>query len=128
MRWVKLTFPPRRRARWLLITMRLSAMSLAGTARTDVAVGTVSDASMLLATRAGTPRSGFVPDSGATGVGLGLGCGCAARAGAVGVGRVAAAAASVVGVTGATGVGVVLGDGGVAATAGLADGFAPFGW
>ena len=33
-RWVKLTLPPRPRARWLLITMRLSTSSLAGTART----------------------------------------------------------------------------------------------
>ena len=44
MRWVKLTLPPRARRRWLLITMRLSASSLAGTARTLVAVGTSSDA------------------------------------------------------------------------------------
>ena len=41
MRWVKLTLPPRARRRWLLITTRLSASSLAGTARTLVAVGTV---------------------------------------------------------------------------------------
>ena len=40
MRWVKLTLPPRPRARWLLITMRLSTSSFAGTARTLVAVGT----------------------------------------------------------------------------------------
>ena len=39
-RWVKDTLPPRPRARWLLITMRLSMSSLAGTARTLVAVGT----------------------------------------------------------------------------------------
>ena len=34
MRWVKLTLPPRLRARWLLMTTRLSMSSLAGTART----------------------------------------------------------------------------------------------
>src|SRR3954468_21682573 len=52
MRWVKETFPPRERARWLLITMRLSTRSLAGTARTLVAVGTVSEAFMFLTTAA----------------------------------------------------------------------------
>ncbi len=41
MRWVNDTLPPRERRRWLLITMRLSIMSLAGMVRTLVAVGTV---------------------------------------------------------------------------------------
>src|SRR6476661_9995286 len=58
MRCVKLTLPPRERARWLLITMRLSASSLAGTARTLVAVGTVSETFMFLMTAADAPRSG----------------------------------------------------------------------
>src|SRR5215212_6618568 len=58
MRCVKDTFPPRERARWLLITMRLSASSLAGTARTLVAVGTVSETFMFLTTAAEAPRSG----------------------------------------------------------------------
>src|SRR3954453_183550 len=58
MRCVKDTLPPRERARWLLITMRLSARSLAGTARTLVAVGTVSDAFMFLTTLAAAPRRG----------------------------------------------------------------------
>src|SRR3954469_13852545 len=58
MRWVKETFPPRERARWLLTTIRLSASSLAGTARTLVAVGTVSEAFMFLTTLAAAPRSG----------------------------------------------------------------------
>src|SRR3954447_16559186 len=58
MRWVKDTFPPRERARWLLMTMRLSASSLAGTARTLVAVGTVSEAFMFLTTLAAAPRNG----------------------------------------------------------------------
>lgn len=39
------------------MTMRLSTISLAGTARTDVAVGTVRLASMLETTRAAGPRS-----------------------------------------------------------------------
>ena len=39
------------------MTVRLSQSSLTGTERTDVAVGTVSEASMLLAVRAGAPRS-----------------------------------------------------------------------
>jgi hypothetical protein len=39
------------------MTMRLSTSSFAGTARTLVAVGTASDASMLRAVRAAAPRS-----------------------------------------------------------------------
>src|SRR5919112_96745 len=57
MRCVKDTLPPRLRARWLLITIRLSISSFAGTARTVVAVGTVRDASMLAATAFAGPRS-----------------------------------------------------------------------
>src|SRR6476661_9805941 len=56
MRWVKDTLPPRARARWLLMTVRLSQSSLTGTERTDVAVGTASEASMFWAVRAGAPR------------------------------------------------------------------------
>src|SRR5215475_8643147 len=59
-RCVKLTFPPRPRARWLLMTIRLSESSFAGTARTLVAVGTVKDWSMLATIRAATPRSTVV--------------------------------------------------------------------
>src|SRR5215204_1864834 len=55
-RWVKLTLPPRARRRWLLMTMRLSASSLAGTARTLVAVGTARLVCMLATTRAAAPR------------------------------------------------------------------------
>src|SRR3954462_486224 len=40
------------------MTMRLSASSLAGTARTLVAVGTVSETFMFLTTAAEAPRSG----------------------------------------------------------------------
>src|SRR3954449_1181054 len=50
------TLPPRARARWLLITMRLSINSLTGTDRTLVAVGTARLASMFCAVRAGAPR------------------------------------------------------------------------
>src|SRR3954447_8267732 len=59
MTWVKLTLPPRERARWLLMTTRLSISSLAGTARTLVAVGTWRLDSMLVTTRAEAPRSGL---------------------------------------------------------------------
>ena len=58
MMWVKLTLPPRLRARWLLMTMRLSMSSLAGTARTLVAVGTSREDSMFVTTRALAPRIG----------------------------------------------------------------------
>ncbi len=58
MRWVNETLPPRLRARWLLITVRLSISNLAGSDRTLVAVGTAKLASMLDTTRAVAPRSG----------------------------------------------------------------------
>src|SRR5699024_9575836 len=61
--WVKETLPPRERFRWLLMTTRLSTRSFAGTARTLVAVGTVSDVSMFVTTRADAPRSGDCSDS-----------------------------------------------------------------
>src|SRR5947209_20514353 len=69
MRCVKDTLPPRDRARWLLMTTRLSASSFAGTARTLVAVGTLSEAFMFLTTAPAAPRSGVVvpaPGSAAT--------------------------------------------------------------
>src|SRR6185369_4282080 len=84
-RWVKLTLPPRPRARWLLITMRLSASSLAGTARTLVAVGTARDASMFWTIFAATPRIGAVEPL--------AGAGVAGVAGAVAAGAAAALAA-----------------------------------
>ena len=88
MRWVKLTLPPRVRDMWLLITMRLSIISFAGTVRTLVAVGTVSDSSMFAARALGMPRrtvtlssSADSPDAaGATfGACAGIGCGDAGR-------------------------------------------------
>src|SRR6185503_21250435 len=59
---------PRARRRWLLMMIRLSASSLAGTARTLVAVGISSEACMLLTTRAAAPRSteACSPATGAT--------------------------------------------------------------
>src|SRR5882757_5977536 len=58
MRWVKETLPPRARLRWLLMTMRLSNSSFTGIARTEVAVGSSSEACMFFATAAAGPRSG----------------------------------------------------------------------
>src|SRR3712207_9340065 len=57
-RWVKETLPARARARWLLMTMRLSHNSLTGIDRTLVAVGTLRLRSMFCAVRAGAPRRG----------------------------------------------------------------------
>src|SRR5271155_4247948 len=69
MRWVNDTFPPRPRPRWLLITMRLSTRSLAGTARTLVAVGTVRLAALFAAGRAARPpRPRAAPPRGRTSV------------------------------------------------------------
>src|SRR5262252_608997 len=67
MRWVNETLPPRPRLRWLLMTMRLSMSSLAGTGRTLVAVGTVRLAIMFVAVRADAPRSRRTSASGAGG-------------------------------------------------------------
>ena len=62
--------------------MRLSIINFAGIARTDVAVGTVSDASMLWTTRAETPRIGSSFDAlGVTKVGIGFAMGSAGVAG-----------------------------------------------
>ena len=54
------TFPPRVRFKWFVITVRLSIINLAGIARTLVAVGTDSDASIDATTRPATPRSGSI--------------------------------------------------------------------
>src|SRR4051812_36819831 len=56
MRCVNETLPPRARDRWLLMTMRLSHSSFTGTERTEVAVGTDRESSMLATVRAGAPR------------------------------------------------------------------------
>ena len=55
-RCVKDALPPRPRLRWLLMTIRLSISSLAGTVRTLVAVGTDRLAAMFSAVRAAAPR------------------------------------------------------------------------
>ena len=65
------------------MTTRLSAISLAGTARTLVAVGTVSDVFMLATTRAAAPRSGLAASPTTAGAALGRGSGL----GAAGAGR-----------------------------------------
>ena len=58
MRCVKRPCRRASRARWLLRIWRLTSSSLAGTARTDVAVGTSRLASMFSTMRAAAPRSG----------------------------------------------------------------------
>ena len=100
--------PPRPRFKWLLITVRLSIINFAGTARTDVAVGTVSDASMLCTTRAETPRSGStVAAPGDTNVGIGFTTGSAGFA-------VDSAMSDAVGANCEVGIGVATGAAGVA--------------
>src|SRR5919107_724282 len=69
MRWVKETLPPRARAKWLLMTMRLSHSSLTGTDRMLVAVGARRLRSMFCAVRAGAPRSGVTLGSSVASVG-----------------------------------------------------------
>src|SRR3954468_4050258 len=96
MMWVKETLPPRARFRWLLITIRLSISSLAGTARTLVAVGTSSEASMLVTTRAAGPLSTAVVVAavvlGACAALVDASRGTCGRAGAAGVAGAAGAA------------------------------------
>ncbi len=98
------------------MTMRLSINSLAGTARTEVAVGTSSEASMFDATAFAGPRSwissgpsaaafagaagaaafgaGGAAGAAASGAGAAAGCaGAGAAAGAAGAGAAGAAAA-----------------------------------
>src|ERR1035437_10759769 len=58
MRWVKLTLPPVARNSWLLMMVRLTSKSLAGTTLTLVAVGTSREACMLVTMRPAAPRSG----------------------------------------------------------------------
>src|SRR6185503_516673 len=65
---VKLILPPRVRRSWLLMTTRLSASSFAGTARTLVAVGTVSEAFMFLTTSDAAPRRVVATPSACSGV------------------------------------------------------------
>src|SRR6476659_1907308 len=140
-RWVNDTLPPRARARWLLMTTRLSMRSLTGTVRTLVAVGTVRLVSMLVTVRAEAPRSttwsGWrspSPESSVVGWSFGTGCataaavaGCAAGAAVseVAVGSAAEAAAEPVVAAGEGLGGVAFGVGaGPGAVAAFASGFA----
>ncbi|CAB4535192.1 unannotated protein [freshwater metagenome] len=92
--------------------MRLSIINFAGIARTDVAVGTVSEASILCTTRADTPRIGSSFDAlGVTKVGIGFAIGSAGVAGVAATlrttccaGVAGAGVATGAGVTGAAGV------------------------
>src|SRR5688500_17162450 len=95
-RCVKLTLPPRARRRWLLMTVRLSESSFAGTARTLVAVGTSRDASMLVTTRAAAPFSGVLLApvlTGTAAAGFGAGVAGAGAAGAAAAGATGSGAA-----------------------------------
>jgi len=66
------TLPIRVRRRWLLMMLRLTSSSFAGTVRTDVAVGTARLASMFSTMRAPTPRKGLTSSLAAiTGAGSG---------------------------------------------------------
>src|ERR1043166_3920983 len=74
--------------RWLLMMRRFSSRTLTGMLRTDVAVGTDSDASMFCTIFDAAPRSGVALPSGAgTAVGRGAGdgvlCGAGNPAGAI---------------------------------------------
>src|SRR6478609_2680192 len=99
MRCVNDTLPPRPRARCALMSVRLSIRSLAGTARTLVAVGTWRLASMLTTTRAEGPRSFSTVAPGAA---AGAGAAGLAAAGAF----AAAGAGAAVGFAGAAGAGL----------------------
>ena len=103
------------------MTVRLSSSSLAGTARTDVAVGTLSDCSMLTTTRAAAPRSCLVsgPPSLASAAG-------AAGGGEAGVAGREAAGGWAVGAEGAAGA--AAGALAAAGAAGAAGGFAEGTW
>src|SRR5215217_7887710 len=128
MRCVKETLPPRDRARWLLMTMRLSASSLAGTARTLVAVGTLSEASMFWTIRAATPFNGTLfsdtpsvsDEAGAAAFGRTSVLDGFAATGTAAAGLVAGASAFAAGAAGVCGVAVVGADAVFAAGAGLA--------
>src|ERR1700720_4278435 len=92
-RWVNEILPPRVRLSWLLMTVRLSIISLAGTARTLVAVGRSSDIDMFLTTAAAAPRSTWTSSPSA-------GAGPTGRAGAGAGGALVTPLPTVAGVTG----------------------------
>src|SRR5579859_3130790 len=78
--WVNEILPPRVRFNWLLITTRLSIISLAGMARTLVAVGRSSDIDMFFATAAAAPRNTWTSSPSAGGGPAGLAAGAGAGA------------------------------------------------
>ena len=98
---MKESFPPRVRFKWFVITVRLSIINFAGIARTLVAVGTDSEASIDATTRPATPRSGSIvaapgvikTGAGFTGACAGVGVAtCATGAAATGAALTGAAA------------------------------------
>lgn len=87
------------------MTIRLSASSFAGTARTDVAVGTSKDEAILRATAAAIPRSGLVISwavSGASGCASRASSGVIVAVGRGGAGGADGAAGGAAGAVGAT--------------------------
>src|SRR5450432_2101100 len=118
MMWVNEIFPPRPRLRWLFITRRLSATSLAGMSRTLVAVGTARLASMFATVRAAAPLSG-VTSSGVVEATTPLDADSLASTGTAGV---LAAVATTAGCAGTGGAGAGIGAAGAlgAATRGAA--------
>ena len=103
------------------MTVRLSIINLAGTARTEVAVGTVNEASMLCTTRADTPLNGStVAAPGETKVGIGLTIGSAGFAFDNAISLAVGANCEVGSATGTTGAVGVTGATGVTETTGAA--------
>src|SRR3954447_994206 len=123
MRCVKDTLPPRERVRWLLTTMRLSMRSLAGIARTLVAVGSSRLDSMFATVRAAAPLRRWTSISDGVAGRVAAAAGMSRGRGA-GVGAEAGAGEGVAGVVGAAGAGAGA-DVGVGAGAGTV-GEAPF--
>src|ERR1700752_2136312 len=80
--WVNEILPPRVRFSWLLITTRLSIISLAGIARTLVAVGSSSDIDMFFTTAAAPPRNTWTSSPSPGGGAAHLAAGGGARGGA----------------------------------------------
>ena len=123
MRCVNDTLPPRERVRWLLTTMRLSMRSLAGIARTLVAVGSSRLDSMFATVRAAAPLRRWTSISDGVAGRVAAAAGMSRGRGA-GVGAEAGAGEGVAGVVGAAGAGAGA-DVGVGAGAGTV-GEAPF--
>src|ERR1700722_9540538 len=116
--WVNEILPPRVRLSWLLITTRLSIISLAGIARTLVAVGRSNDIDMFFTTAAAAPRNTWTsspsPGGGPAGLAAGAGAlaaplpeadGAAGAAGGGGVGAGAGGGGAGAGVAGFTAAG-----------------------